>query len=489
MKASDKLNVAAFLMLMTRSVVKLLSIISSLILVRILSPEDFGIVAVSMSVYIMIEIFGMFGFNTVLIQKQKIESYHYDTCFTINIIFAACAASLLFGFSDILAIYLNIPELEEIFNWIALMFIINSAVSIKVINFQRNMDFRREMFFQVAPKVFSFIVTISLAFYYKSYWALIYGMLFLSLLKTFQSYLMAPYVPQLSFRGIKDISNFSGWLVLNNICLYLNTKFLDLYIGKEIGTSSAGIYSFSHEIASVPPSEIAASINKATYPAYSQSQNDQSEFQVIYNKSMELISTISLPCALGLALTSEYFIPLFLGENWLDAVEIFQLLAFAFSISCVSSHLNYIFLAKGLPKISTLLNISKLIVLFISIYFLIDEYKLSGVAIAVFIAEVFFLILELLVLHLKCILSLGTIINPIKRPFYSILFMSFTLTIFHHFCSGLLTNSNNFILSVIIGGASYIIAILTLWNIAGKPNSIEASILQQVNRLKEMLYG
>ena len=90
---SPKLAKSALLMLITRLIINTLGIISSLVLVRILSPQDFGVAAIAMSLYSLVSLFGDFGLNTALIQKNKLEKSDYDTGFTINLIFGVIASS------------------------------------------------------------------------------------------------------------------------------------------------------------------------------------------------------------------------------------------------------------------------------------------------------------------------------------------------------------------------------------------------------------
>jgi lipopolysaccharide exporter len=235
----EKLTNSAFLMLLTRFSVKGLGIISSLILVRLLTPEDFGIIAIVMSIYSFIELFGLFGFNAAIIQKDDPRKSDYDTTFTINLGFGIIASSLMFFMAPYLADFFNDIRLIEVFRWVALMFLFNALINIKVVDFQRDMEFKKELLLQLIPKLLSFFVTLYLAWYLRSYLALVYGMLILSLLNVIQSYIMKPYLPSLSVKGGKVLFKFSKWLMINNIFYYINNKSIDLIVGKMISTKAS----------------------------------------------------------------------------------------------------------------------------------------------------------------------------------------------------------------------------------------------------------
>lgn len=311
----NTLNEAAFLMLFTRVCVKALGLISSLILVRILTPEDFGLIAIAMSIYAFIEIFGLFGFNNAIIHKKNPSKADYDSAFTASLIFGLLAASTLFLLSAYISQFYEDVRLEFVLKSISLMFVLNGCVNIRILDFQKNMNFKKELYYQLLPKLITFFVTLYSAYLLQSYVALIIGMLVNSSAILIISYIMKPYVPIITLKGMSELFSYSKWLMMNSILYYLNNSSLNLIVGKFISTRAAGLYSLSNEIASLPLSEIAAPINKASFPAYSKVQGEFNKLKKHFIETTSLIAIISLPASAGLIAVVEPFVAVVLGEQ------------------------------------------------------------------------------------------------------------------------------------------------------------------------------
>lgn len=476
----NKLTSSAVLMLITRLLVKSLGIISSLILVRLLTPEDFGVIAIVMSIYSFIELFGLFGFNAAIIQKTDPQKSDYDTTFTINLTFGILAASLMFLMAPYLAEFFNDLKLIEVFRWVALMFLFNALVNIKVVDFQRDMEFKKELILQLTPKLFSFFVTLYLAWYLRSYLALVYGMLVLSLFNVIQSYIMKPYLPSLSIKGGKELFRFSKWLMLNNIFYYVNNKSIDLIVGKMISTKAAGLYSISQEMATLPVSEIGAPINKASYPAYSKAKGDYKELSRLFYNTCSMITILALPTSLGLYSVADFFVPVVLGVKWMRSIEVIQLLSLAAFIISLSSNNGYIFMAIGKPRITTAISAIRIMILLILLFGIMSFDNISSPALAILCSAVCNFFISFTWLKFEINISFRSILKVLYRPILSSLIMSILIWVIKSFYI-VDVNILNLVVLVVAGVITYFISILFLWWSAGKPQGIETQVL---NKLK-----
>jgi len=476
----SKLANSALLMLLTRFSIKGLGIISSLILVRILSPSDFGIVAIVMSVYAFIELFGLFGFNSALIQKTSPLKSDYDTIFTINLCFGIIASSLMFLMAPYLANYFQDERLTEVFRLVALMFLFNGLINIKVVDFQRDMDFKKELKLQLIPKLFSFCITLFLALHLRSYLALVYSMIMLSLFNVLQSYLMKPYIPSLSIKGGKELFKFSKWLMINNVFYYINNKSIDLIVGKMISTKAAGLYSISQEMATLPVTEIGAPINKASYPAYAKAKNDFKKLAQLFYSTCSMITILALPTALGLYSVAEFFVPVVLGDKWIGAIEVIQLLSLAAFISSLSSNNGYVFMAIGKPRITTAISAIRTVVLLILMFGVISFNDISSPALALLCSAIINFFISFAWLKFEIHISYKNMLTILYRPILSSLIMSMVIWLTKLFYS-MRIDLYNLVLLIFIGAITYCACILFFWWVAGKPKGIE---LQVFNKLK-----
>jgi O-antigen/teichoic acid export membrane protein len=472
----SKLASSAVLMLITRFSVKSLGIISSLILVRLLSPEDFGVVAIVMSIYSFIELFGLFGFKSAIIQKSSPQKSDYDTTFSINLGFGIIASSFMFLMASNFAGFFEDERLTDVFKWLALMFLLNSLINIKVVDFQRNMEFKKELILQLIPKLLSFFITLFLAWYLRNYLALIYGMLILSLLNVIQSYVMKPYLPSLSIKGGKELFKFTKWLMLNNVFYYINNKSIDLIVGKMISTKAAGLYSISQEMASLPASEIGGPINKASYPAYSKAKSNFKELRRLFYNTCSMITILALPTAMGLFSVSELFVPVVLGEKWIGAIEVIQVLSIAAFITSLSSNNGYIFIALGKPKVTTAISGIRIIILLIMLFGIISFDNISSPALALLCSATANFFISFAWLKFEIDISYRKLLAILYRPILSSLIMSLMIWVSRLFYFTQI-NIVNLVFLIFMGVITYFASILFFWWAAGKPKSIELQIL------------
>ena len=182
MTGSLKRRVATSIAWMTsaRAAARLIGLISTLVLARLLTPADFGIVAMAMSIAAALELLTSFSLDSALVQERHIQRSHYDTAWTLNLLMAVALAVALALSAGLTASFYREPRLEHLMYFIGLKYIIDNALNPGTVDFRRNLAFEREFVMQVGPKLTSIFITVPLAFWLRDYRALIAGMLFAS---------------------------------------------------------------------------------------------------------------------------------------------------------------------------------------------------------------------------------------------------------------------------------------------------------------------
>jgi O-antigen/teichoic acid export membrane protein len=477
----DSVHKAAGLMLMTRLGVKFLGIISSLTLVRLLSPEDFGLVAIAMSVYSLVEVFGLFGFNNALIQKDDVDNSDYNTVFTANFLFGLSACTLLFLSSPFIAYYYSEPALQGVLQSISLMFIIKGAINVRTVDFQKHMNFKNELIFQLVPKALSVVITLTAAFIMKSYIALIIGMLFNNLSMLILGYIMKPYRPSFSLKGIGNLFGYSKWLMLNSLLFYINNNSLNMIVGKFISTKAAGLYSISNEIASLPLHEIAAPINKASFPAYSKAKNDNSRLNNLFTETTMMIVLLALPASAGLIVVAEDFTNVVLGEKWAEATDLIKYIALSSFVASLGTNIGYIYMAIGKPKFTFLISLFRTVMFILFLILLLNFDDISSAAKAMFAATLLTTTLSFIIVHKIAKIDILTTLYAMKNPFASSLLMAGCVHLFYvTYGSFFDIDGLRLICAVSIGGISYCLFIILFWRLSGAKDGVEKKILNRV---------
>lgn len=474
-------------MMISRLLVKSIGLVSSVILARLLLPEDFGIVAIAMAVYAFVELFGAFGFGTVLIQKQNATENDYHTAWTFKVLFGIFSASLLFVVAPHIAAYYQEAELTEVIRYVGVMAILSGANNIGVVDFQKQLDFRRELKLQVLPKIISFCCTMVLAFNLRSYWALVYGMLINEALNLLFSYRMSTFRPRFSLVSAGDLFNFSKWLLLNNVIDYVNRKIPVLLTGQLMNSKSVGLFTVGEEIALLPTAEIAAPVNRATYPVYAKLKDERAELRKAYLNTINLSTSVSLPAAAGIAILAPLLVPTVLGDNWTPMTAMMQLLAVAGFIINLSSNVAYVFMATGSPRYLVFTNTLRALVFIPALLWLIPQHGLAGIGYALLVTALVLLVVTHLSVSRLLLLTVGMVLRSIQRALLASVLMCGCVWGYLQVAASL---PALFLLisAVIVGICCYTAVLLLLWRVSGMPDGFEKVVVQRLwpNRFKDV---
>lgn len=474
---NKKIMHGAFWTLLARFVDRGIGLVSTLILVRLLTPEDFGVVALAVSVSSFLQLMSDFGFGTVLIQKQDIKKYHYDTVWTLRLFILIITGVVGYLISDSAAVFFGDERVSPIIKCLSALILMRSIQNIAIIDFTKQMRFEILFWAGFGRKVLTFIVTVGIAYYTHSYWALVVGMLVGALVTNIFSHLSHPYRPSLSLKAINEIAGMSGWIFINNIIKYLSGNLPKIMAGRLLGVSSAGYLSVADEAVNVPTTEIVSAINKSTLPGYSLKQNDRVDLKNTYLKVMSFITLSAFPASLGIWAVSEPLVFVALGDEWVVTIPIIQWLALTYLLQSLISNMGSINMAIGLPRLSVGINLSRLLVLVPAIYFLHIESGLVGIAQGMFLANLFScciaLSVQMIVLKVNAIEYVGILLRPVIASLVMVSLLKFMQS--HYLIDR--TYFFTLIVMVVVGMLSYLVGVICLWKLMKTPDGVERIVL------------
>lgn len=453
--------------------------VSTLILVRLLSPEDFGIVAMAMVIVQGLELLTAFGFDIVLIQNQQAERRHYDSAWTLKVGFGTISAALLVAVIPLAVEFYNSELLAPVLSMLAIGFFVRSFENIAIVDFRKYMQFHKDVYLRLAVKITGFVVTIPAAFILQSYWALVIGVLVTNIATVVYSYVAAPYMPRFSVSATREIFRFSSWLILNNFLAFLRTKIPDLVIGRVLGSSSLGAYTVSLEVSTVATSGIGAAINRAIFPGYAQISRDLASLVSTIADITAAMAIIAVPIGLGVVVTAELFVPILLGPDWLGTIPVIHWLAIYGAIGACTSHWMYVYNALAKPHLVTQISLFQLIVVASLLYWLIPRSGIEGAAASLTLAAAATVPLMMLLLHRETGLSPWSILRVVARPIIAGTVMYFTTHAFISINNGPGASAPLLLVGAIgVGGVSYPLVLGLLWYFSGKPAGAEATVWQ-----------
>jgi len=464
-------------MVLQRIVSQLIGLSSTLILVRLLEPADFGIVAMAYSIIAILQLMTTFGFDIVLIQDQSAGRHKYDTAWTFNALFGLGMAIAVLIVAVPAAGFYEEPRLVEVFALLAATSVLQGLQNIGLVDFRKHLQFQKEFAFGIIEKLVSFIATITLAFALRSYYALVYGALISGVATLSLSYLMHPYRPRLSFVAAAEIFTFSRWLFLNNLAYFVRFRGMDLIVGKLAGATGLGLFSISYQIANLPTADFISAINRALMPGLAKISAEPERIRNGFVRAAAVIALISLPAGFGIAATADPLVRVILGSKWSAAIPLVGILAVFGTLVAISSSAGSALLAIGRPKIPALLGLANAVVLIPTLILLTSSSGPEGAAWALVIVALCFLPFTYGIAA-KCLgLSVGDIKQVFLRPAAATGLMYLAVW---YLLEQFEAIDNTFVIAahlgvaVALGVCSYVAGVLALWWMAGRPEGAES---------------
>lgn len=305
-----------------------LGMVRVVILARLLSPQDFGVVGLAFFSMNVLNVFSELGIESALIQKPTIERADLNVAWSMKLLRGLILSVILFFCSGFFASYFGNEALEPFIKAIAVMPFLDGLTNSGVIYFKRELEFGRQISIDLAADLTGTFATIALAFLFRNAWALIAGNIVSSALRCLGSYKMHPYRPEIEWdrNTVKSLLNFGKHIFWITIVTFIVTSGDDALVGKLLGLTALGYYTMAYSIANIPVSSLTGILSRISFPAYSLLQKEPEKLAEAFAKIYESLLIILLPLTAFIILMAQSFTRIFLGEKWLPMVPVLQIL-------------------------------------------------------------------------------------------------------------------------------------------------------------------
>ena len=460
-----------------------IGLISTAVLARLLLPNDFGLVAMAMSIIVFIELATAFGFEIALIQMQAPQREHFDTAWSLNLLLACGGALVTALVATPAAAFYGDPRLVSVMLTIAAAWLLGGFENIGVVSFRRELNFSAEFRFMATKRVISFVVTMACAFSFRSYWALVVGMAAGRVIGVVLSYWVHPFRPRFTLTHAKQLFSFSGWVLLNSSLTVAFSRVPHLFVGRTLGAQSLGAYTVASEIALLAQTELIAPINRAMFPGYARLVSDPPLFRKTCVDATAAIMLIALPVSVGIAVLAAPFVRLLLGAQWGEAVPLIQVLSVSATVSALTSNNISIYLAMGRPHLASATFASRLVVTAIGLALLNQTSGAIGVAYAELAAALAAMIVSLPTLFTSIHIRPRQYLGALWRPLLASGLMGWVISAwvqpgFNADRAG--SAVVELLAGTLIGLVMYPLAIALLWRIGGAQDAVEAQVLRRL---------
>lgn len=330
-----------------RLLLRMMSLISLMVLARLLTPADYGIAALAVTAIGLLQTLSDIKIGQALIGTDEVTPAHLDTAFTLGLLRGLLVAVALGAGAGMFARFMNQPALTDVLRVLAVVAIIDGFKNPAFLLYRRDIDFSREVHRQVVATVLSALVTIAAAFALRSYWAIVIGMITLRLVEGALTYWRVSYVPKLGLSRWRDFTNFGLWLTFVGICEYVGQTAPQLVIGKLLGSVPLGVYSVGRDISSIATRELAHPLMAVIFPGFSTIGRDDARLRIAYREVQSTIFGLTFPIGLGCAMLAGEFILILAGTKWLGAVPVVQVLAPLLALAMINAGTDSLAVTKG----------------------------------------------------------------------------------------------------------------------------------------------
>lgn len=358
----------------------LINVICSLIVARLLTPADFGIVG-------MITVFSAIGliiidsgFGQALIRKSDATEIDFSSVFYFNLLISIIVYFGLYFFSPAIERFYEIHDLAKISRVVFLIIPLNAIGLIQNTILTKKIDFKTMGIISFVSAVLSGVIGIALAYYLRSVWAIVCQMVSMYFFRTLLLWIIAKWRPlrKFSFQSIKSMFPYASNLLFTGLFGTIVNNICPLIIGKIYDATQLGYYSQADKLQKLPSTTTTGIIQRVTFPVLVEIQNDDDRLQLAYKKLLSVAVFFISPIMICLIIVAQPLFSVILGEQWMVAAGYFKILCVTGLLYPIHSLSLNLINIKGKSRLLFYLEVTRktifLLIILISMYFSIEFF-------------------------------------------------------------------------------------------------------------------
>jgi len=313
--------------------------VTSIILARLLMPEDFGILALAVMVTGLAGIFRDLGLGQALVQRKELKPIHINSAFWGTLLMGVMLCGVIIAIAPYVGTFFKEPRMTPVLQIISLTFLISPFGVVPRSLLQRQLDFKRPFFAGIIGSLTHASVGITMALIGYSYWSLVAASLASSVVGTTAICVLTRYLPPVvpSLRGVKDLYYFGVGVTGVGLLNYIAQKADYFVVGRWLNSAALGLYSRAFNLVHFPLSAVSGTLYPVLFPAFSHIQDDPPRARAAFSRVITAIATLTFPALALFAVTAPELIPLVFGNQWIGAVVPAQIMAFAGMVRTIAN--------------------------------------------------------------------------------------------------------------------------------------------------------
>lgn len=365
---------------LTELAAKLVAPISTMVLARLLTPDAFGVLVTATMIISFAEIFTDAGFQKYLIQHKfdSDEDLYRSTnvAFWSNLVLSLVIWVVIICFSEKIATLVGNDGRGDVIAVSCFCIPLAAFSSIQMALYKRSFDFKTLFWVRIVGVLIPLLVTIPLAYFTRSYWSLIVGMIALNLSNAIILTVKSKWRPSLfySFRLLKDMFSFTAWSMIEAVAIWM-TGYVDIFIvGTMLNQYYLGVYRTSMSTVGQIMGLITAATTPVLFSSLSRLQDNDEELKRMFFSFQKLVGILVIPLGVGIYLFRDLITEILLGNQWTEASHFIGLWGLTSSITIVLAHYcSEMFRAKGKPRLSVFAQVLHMAFLVPAVLWAVDK--------------------------------------------------------------------------------------------------------------------
>jgi len=339
-----------------------LTIASTAVLARLLTPADYGLVAMSTVVTEMAALLGFFGMTPLIVQRRRLTRLDLDSAFWISVALGFGVAAIVVATSFPAASFFREPRIAPILWAVSVQFVLEDLSIIHHSIANRLLLFKLEFVSQFANLLVRIGVSIALAAAGFGVWSLVWGAIAGRVAQFVIIWYVIPYVPRWRYNAEFLRANWraGGSYFGSGVIMYVLGSLDTAVVGRTFGPTQLGYYQTAFALPEEMRSRLSFSMQKVVFPAYALLQADQSAFRNGVLRSIRILSAIILPMGVGMAVLADPIVAVLYGSQWAPVVPILRIAAAVGVLRAMQGLVSNVYFAKGRPQINLKVNLALL---------------------------------------------------------------------------------------------------------------------------------
>lgn len=378
---ADRVRSAVFWRSGSQIVSQLVMWTTTLAVIRILEPSDYGLFAMTQVVMVMLTFLNGYGFASSLIQQERIDQFRVRQAFGLLLILNLGIAAIQFVAAPAIAGYYAQPMVTDLLRWQTVMYLATPFMAVAEVLMSRALDFRRLAIVNLISALVCALVSIACALAGWGVWTLVAAPTAMVWTRAIGLCIAQRFIvlPSFDFRGTRAMIGFGGAMLTSHLLWSIQTQADVLIAGRALDPHALGLYAEALFLAQMFSAKVIPPLNEVAFPAYARLQSEPERLRAAFLKAIGLIMLISCPVYAGLGVTAPEAVYTLFGEKWLEMVPLVQLFALAMPFMTLHVLLAPAVNALGHPRITV--RCSAFGAAFMPLVFLVSvQFGVTGLA-------------------------------------------------------------------------------------------------------------